>query len=179
MKLYLTRHTETTYNVLGKINCDPKINVELTDKGRQQAASLAEQLKDVDFDAIYVSQLIRTRQTAEIINQYHGVDIITDARLDENVSGFDDYPTDAWITAMNTEGNDWNATFNGGESLNDVLNRLIDFVDDLQSKQLGAVLVVTHGTPVQLIRGYLMHTLDKTKMLDFDFPQGSFVEFEV
>ncbi|BBY65048.1 hypothetical protein MHEL_32910 [Mycolicibacterium helvum] len=58
------RHGESYGNVAGA-GIDTKVpGPELTDLGEQQAAAIAQQLKDGGYDSIYVSNMIRTQQTA-------------------------------------------------------------------------------------------------------------------
>jgi broad specificity phosphatase PhoE len=58
------RHGESYGNVAGA-GIDTKVpGPELTDLGEQQAAAIAQQLKDGGYDSIYVSDMIRTHQTA-------------------------------------------------------------------------------------------------------------------
>jgi probable phosphoglycerate mutase len=63
--VYLSRHGETFANrekILIGQKLDPK--VDLTEKGRAQAESLASLLADAGIERIYVSRLVRTQQTA-------------------------------------------------------------------------------------------------------------------
>jgi probable phosphoglycerate mutase len=85
----IARHGETNYNELGLCNSDPEVDVHLTDVGQEQARELAKKLKDVSIDQIYVSRLRRTKQTADIVNQYHSAPISVDARLDDTKSGYE------------------------------------------------------------------------------------------
>ena len=68
MQVYFIRHGQTNYNLLNLCNDVVDKQVSLTEIGKQQAASLANTLKDVHIDKILVSELPRTRQTADIIN---------------------------------------------------------------------------------------------------------------
>ncbi len=68
MKLIITRHAETNYNVAGLVNYDPAIDVFLTENGIRQAEELAEELRNKPIDLIIPSRLKRTKQTATIIN---------------------------------------------------------------------------------------------------------------
>ena len=58
------RHGESDGNVAGA-GIDTKVpGPELTELGEQQAEAIAQQLKDGGYDSIYVSDMIRTHQTA-------------------------------------------------------------------------------------------------------------------
>ncbi len=63
MRLLLIRHAETTANVDRLLDTAPP-GADLSDRGREQADALVEGLDDVELDAIYVSDLVRTQQTA-------------------------------------------------------------------------------------------------------------------
>ena len=65
MKLYMIRHGQTTCNVAGKHQgWGP---VSLSEKGFEQARKAKEYVRSVNYDKIFVSDLLRTRQTAEIL----------------------------------------------------------------------------------------------------------------
>lgn len=62
---YIARHGKTLMNTLDKVQgwCDSP----LTQEGIESAQYLGLGLKDIHFDAVYCSDLRRTRQTAQII----------------------------------------------------------------------------------------------------------------
>lgn len=64
--LYLVRHGETEENVAGILQGVSPGN--LTERGREQARQLCTALEGIPFDALFVSDLRRTMQTAEILN---------------------------------------------------------------------------------------------------------------
>ena len=63
MRLLLIRHAETTANAERLLDTAPP-GTDLSERGRVQAEELVEALADVPLDAIYVSDLVRTQQTA-------------------------------------------------------------------------------------------------------------------
>jgi len=63
VRLLLIRHAETTANVDRLLDTAPP-GADLSDRGREQADALVDGLDDVELDAIYVSDLVRTQQTA-------------------------------------------------------------------------------------------------------------------
>ncbi|MFZ5932848.1 MAG: histidine phosphatase family protein [Patescibacteria group bacterium] len=69
MKVYLVRHGQSFGNQEGQFQ-HPE--TPLSDIGKMQAKILAKRLKEVSFDVIYSSPLIRARQTAEIISRKLG-----------------------------------------------------------------------------------------------------------
>lgn len=62
--LYIIRHGQTNLN-LGGIVQGRGIDEPLNETGRQQAYAFYQAYKDVPFDKIYTSRLIRTHQTVE------------------------------------------------------------------------------------------------------------------
>jgi probable phosphoglycerate mutase len=63
VRLLLIRHAETTANAERLLDTAPP-GTDLSERGRVQAEQLVEALADVPVDAIYVSDLVRTQQTA-------------------------------------------------------------------------------------------------------------------
>ena len=149
MKVYLVRHGQSTYNAAGLCNSDPSIPVHLTDLGRKQVTELAEQLKYADFEQMYGSQLLRTEETAEIIDRLHGVTLTIDRRLNDNDSGFEGRLDSEGLKAWEAVKDPWTARFNGGESIQDVITRVSDFINDLRQEPYQSVMVVTSAVIIQ------------------------------
>ncbi len=178
MRLFLVRHSETNYNVQKLCNSDPSVDVHLSEKGIEQSNNLSKLLSKVDFEIIYVSELPRTRQTAEIINEKHNLPIQIDTRLNDNKTGFESKPVSEWLTALEDSGDKWNASFNDGESLRQASERATSFLEDLRHKTYSAVLVVTHGFLTQAIFAHLENkTIEEAS--DFTLLQGTYAEFEL
>lgn len=69
--IYVVRHGESQGNVLGSkgktFDSNMETSVSLTEKGIGQAKKLAERFKTVRFDAIFSSDYVRAKETAEIL----------------------------------------------------------------------------------------------------------------
>lgn len=67
---YIVRHGKTVYNTEERVQgwCDSP----LTDEGIEVAQHLGRGLRDIKFDSVYVSDLNRTHQTAQVLLQSHG-----------------------------------------------------------------------------------------------------------
>ena len=142
MNIYIVRHGQTNYNVLGLCNDNPAKDVYLTRKGTSQAEQIAEQLSNVAFDLIFVSQLPRTRQTARLINAYHGVRIIECEELNDIRTGFDSKPVADYFSAV---GHDrFNIVPKNGESLNQLKELVNALIDVLLIEDYENVLIVAH-----------------------------------
>ena len=69
LRLLLVRHGETEWNRVSRFQGG--IDVPLNDNGRAQAQKAAEFLKDVPIDFAVSSPMLRPKETAEIILNYH------------------------------------------------------------------------------------------------------------
>lgn len=175
MKVYLARHGESTANQQKILNSDPKILVHLTDLGRQQAENLAEQLKNIPFDAIYVSELIRTKETAEIVNKYHKLELQIDPRLNDNRSGFSGKPRKEFEVAFDKATDKPNAKFNDGESLEEVKQRTASFMDYLKKQKYENVLVVTSDIIIMYFHA-ILHYLSHEQTWGLIVGNGNYIE---
>ena len=142
MNIYIARHGQTNFNILGLCNDNPSRHVYLTQTGIDQAEQLASQLLNVDLDVIFISQLPRTRQTARIVNHSHNVRIIECEELNDIHSGFDGEPVEKYFSAV---GHDrFNIVPPGGESLEQFQHRINAFMDVLLTEAYDNVLIVAH-----------------------------------
>jgi probable phosphoglycerate mutase len=178
MKLYVARHGQSNYNVLFLCNADPTVDVHLTDLGNSQANKLAKELKEAPIELIYVSQLRRTKQTADIINKYHDVKIVVDPRLNDNKSGFEGKHVSEYLEALSLTDNPTEIRLNDGESLQDVVDRVQSFLDDLKKKQYETVLIVTSQIIVQYIDG-IIKKIPNVVSYGLDIDKGSYIELEL
>lgn len=147
MKIILVRHGESVGNVRHEINDDPQRVVNLTERGRAQAATAAEKLRDIAFTHAYASEFPRAQQTAAILLQHHALPLNIDARLNERRSGMDglhvdvfkDYVRDDYLHTKPPQ----------GESFVEQMERLRSFLDDIAMRHPdGVVLAVSHENPI-------------------------------
>ena len=68
--LYLVRHGQTEENAANILQ--GHLPGHLNEEGREQAARLRDRLKDIQFDALYSSDLKRCRDTARVLTGPHG-----------------------------------------------------------------------------------------------------------
>ena len=62
MKVFVTRHGQTSWNALGKIQ--GKTDIELNETGKNQARETGEAIKNEHIDIIISSPLKRAKETA-------------------------------------------------------------------------------------------------------------------
>ncbi len=84
MKIYTIRHGYTNMNKQHLYN--GQIDEDINEYGIKGAEEAREQLKDIKFDIIYCSPMIRAKHTCEIIN-INKVPVIFDDRLKERTLG--------------------------------------------------------------------------------------------
>lgn len=83
---YILRHGETDFNKEHRIQ-GASNDLSLNDDGREQARFTATRLKEAKIDLILTSDFKRAHETASIIGETTGAEIITDARLRERTVG--------------------------------------------------------------------------------------------
>jgi broad specificity phosphatase PhoE len=81
--IYVVRHGQSEANVADKHGLDTK----LSSKGKEQAKEAARKFKDLTFDAIFSSPLVRAKETAEIIAEEHKLEVLTHDALRERHEG--------------------------------------------------------------------------------------------
>ncbi len=131
----------TTYDNANS-KCSGWKQVELTDLGKEQAKKLGEINKNIKFDAIFTSDLIRAIESANIA--FPDSNKIIDKRLREcNYGEYDGESKDLVIY----EEYIYNP-FPNGESLKDVEKRILDFIEDIKKEYNGKTIgIVAHRAP--------------------------------
>ena len=167
MKITAVRHAHTTYNRWWRLNGNPKIPVKLSSKGRKQAHDLAEKLKSEQFDHIVVSQMPRTRETADIINENHGCDVSVEPRFNDIDTGFEGLPVVWWWFRLRLSKDPVNAVFNKGESLKASHARVEEAIDDLQKLPYKSILVVAHRHTIHSFQEVFMGERGSAENADF------------
>lgn len=178
MKLYFARHGRSNYNDLELCNADPTVDVHLTPVGVKQAEALADKLRQTPIDHVIVSELRRTLQTAEIVNRFHDAVIEANPLLNDHRSGFEGKPYQLLKEALDAADNRWTARFNGGESIEDMKNRVAEFLSELKTKPYDSVLIVTSQWVIQAAVAIIRDTTNEDAW-KLDVEQGSCLELEI
>ncbi|MBN1450235.1 MAG: histidine phosphatase family protein [Anaerolineales bacterium] len=173
LHLILVRHGETEWNAQRRYQ--GQSDVLLSELGRRQAELVAERLASQKIDAVYASDLKRAWETAQIIVEKSGLQVMSEPRLRELKFGvlegltFDEaqeqYPEmiNAWLE-------DFNRSPQGAETI-DVFNaRVVSLLNDLKAKHdEQTVLLVAHGGPLsEVLRVVLGLSREKRWYLEME-----------
>ena len=160
MIVYFVRHSEVIEPYQGKYN--GHIDIELSKKGKEDAKKLAKKLKDINFDMVFCSDLLRTRQTLEAFDL--DLEVIYTKNLREKSWGVHEgksfeeiqkegitYTTfEKWIEDLD------------GEKLESYTKRVWDYFKNVILKQDAKnILVITHA-------GVIKTLISKEKNMSLD-----------
>lgn len=178
MKVYVARHAETNYNLLGLCNDSPDVDVYLTPNGIKQAKTLASTLKNARFELVITSDFPRTKETARILNVHHNAPTIADSRINDTLTGFEGRPVQEFGKARREANNRWTVRLNGGESFEDQKQRVKLFLEDLKKRPEANILVVTHQAIARLIYASV-HVLPNEKVDKIEVSNTHCFDFEL
>ncbi|MFM8392879.1 MAG: histidine phosphatase family protein [Acidobacteriota bacterium] len=146
MKLYFVRHGETRENVENIIQGHQPGT--LTAQGHEQAQRLAARLAEIDFTAIYASDLGRVVDTARYVTARQAAPLRFDERLRERGAGiYEGLPRQVlWDAEASSGEPQIEFRPEGGESFLDLQARIDSFVETALDRHAGqSVLVLSHG----------------------------------
>ena len=151
------RHGQAESNV-GRILAGRHMESHLTERGRQQVVDSANQLvKNIAIEKVYVSPVIRTVETAQIVCQILGTDYVIDERLCETEMGqlvgmnYEEVTT-KYGDVLTRFYSDYDPVLErfGVETFDSVKHRIKNLLDDLLQKHEDSnVLIVTHLDPIK------------------------------
>ena len=169
MRLYFVRHGESEANLLREFS-NRGLKHGLTPKGRQQSEALAQALRGASVVAIYSSPLLRAIETSRILSGALGVPYEVTGALREYDVGILEGKSDpaSWAVFFDVqrdwlEHGFWERRIEGGESLIDLRDRFVPFVEMLAQRyrdQNGAVVLVGHGGLYRCALPLVMRNVD-------------------
>jgi broad specificity phosphatase PhoE len=118
---------------------------ELTERGLEQAVTIARVLAESRCDGLWSSPLRRARETANIIGAHCGLTPVVDERLRERVNWDGTRPFDGFLADWQRASNDRTWTPPGGDSSQATGARMRAALDDIASQAVTRALVVSHG----------------------------------
>lgn len=156
VSLLLIRHGETAWNAEHRIQ--GHLDIPLSPAGVRQAAQLADRLARESIAAVYSSELTRAWMTAAPLAEHRGLQVLADTRLRERSFGvFEGLTLDEIATHHPVGFRNWRArdpawTVEGGESGQQLIDRVLQAVQDIVARHAGeTVALVTHGGVLDVI----------------------------
>jgi broad specificity phosphatase PhoE len=184
VKIYFVRHGESEANILNVFS-NRDLPHALTELGKEQVTTLAQRLKSDTFLAIYSSPILRAVQSSAILSDRLGVPYeTTDALLEYDVGiyegrsdeeGWKRYAEvlDEWFVHRN-----WDASVGEGESLNDIRDRFVPFIETLKGRygnEQGSIILVGHGGTYRCMLPLVLSNVDFSFSMDNTIGHTSYV----
>ena len=163
--IYLLRHGDDDETRVGGYS-----DVSLTDIGKSQIEQIAKYIKEnLNIKRIYTSDVKRAKETSDIVNKYLNLKIIEDKNLRELDKGLltgrrKISLTERELQNLNTK--DIHEKILGGESMNDLYNRIYNLYKNDYFIDKDNSLFVTHRGVINMIYSILNKeevTMDKEK----------------
>ena len=163
--IYIVRHGETDWNVLGKVQGSK--DIPLNENGRRQALLTKSELDNKEIDLIIASPLKRAKETAEIINRGRNLPMIIDDRIRER--SFGEFEGEEFTVLDTKPFWDYyiNEEYEEAESVQEFFKRVYDFLDDITVKYKDKnVLLVTHGGVSLPVHCYFNKMIPEGSLID-------------
>ncbi|MDI6721520.1 MAG: histidine phosphatase family protein, partial [Candidatus Aenigmarchaeota archaeon] len=159
--LYAVRHAE--YDNPENILPFRLEGFPLSESGKKQAQRLAAFFSGKDISAVYSNPQQRARQTAEIIAENCGIDVIVSSLIDETRSPlqgmlFSDYHGNPFKDPRHAK--------RSGETPEQIFERMNKFVREILQKHKGSIVFVSHGDPIEILKRGLSGKLEDFGILD-------------
>lgn len=138
------RHSTTVWNEQRRTQ--GRVANRLSKNGINKTLYVAQELKDIHFDCIFCSPLLRALQTANILNKYHKCKIIKDERISDIDQGifsgrYFDSLTEEELKLKRAKDKSCKM-----ESLQEMYYRIKPFFDEIMQKYKDkTILIVTHS----------------------------------
>lgn len=181
-KLILIRHGQSIWNAENRFT--GWTDVELSDKGIKEAEDAGRELKDVKFDVIHTSNLIRAKRTAEIVLSANSASFDVETKIDWrlNERNYGSLQGQNKAETAEKHGSEqvriWRRSFDvappDGESLEMTAKRTIPYFKEEIIPDLEAgmnVLVSAHGNSLRSIVMYI-ERISPSDIVSFEIPTG-------
>ena len=171
-RIYLIRHAEAEGNLYRIAH--GQYDSLITPRGYRQIAALSKRFENIAIDAVYSSDLFRTKTTASAIYKPKGLTLNIRCDLREILMGT--WEDVRWVDLARKHGemlqnfgrrmDIWSAP--GAETAEEVQRRMLSAVRDMAAKHLnGTVAAFSHGMALRIllsaVEGYPLFEFYKTK----------------
>lgn len=156
-KVYLVRHGETVANASRELQ--GQRDNPLNEIGRAQAQALAERLREEPIEICFSSDLVRARETAELLAFESGVRIVLCPELRERCFGeFEGRPMAEYEASLAASALPYEQFCpDRGESVENVRERVTAFLQTLSAGRYeGPVLIVAHAGTNKVLLSVLL-----------------------
>ena len=155
--IYFVRHGESVWNVEDKI-CGAT-DIPLTKKGHEQAVATGMQVieQGIHADEILYSPLSRAAETARHISEVTGIPAREEKRLIEQNFGRWEGSSPRSSEAFEKAKQQFVCSFEGGESMLRLAQRIYNLLDELKEKALGedrSYILVAHNGIARVVQSY-------------------------
>jgi broad specificity phosphatase PhoE len=187
MKIYFVRHGESQANLLHTIS-NRGLPHTLTQKGRNQAEVLANQLRGTKITHIYSSPVLRAIETSAIVAQRLELSYVVVDALREYDCGVLEGRSDeaAWRQWQDLHGawviqKKWDECIEGGENFHEVHQRFVPFIHQLVSHYASTtdeILCVSHGGIYSVMLPIVVKNVNQTLITKYGLGYTSCVVAE-
>ena len=125
---------------------------QLTERGLKQALDLSEFFSEIKIDSIISSPYKRAIQSIQPLAKRLNVEIEIDSKLRERVLSTKSYSD--WLDKLRTTFDDVQLKFEGGESSQEAMKRIVEVVQEVFSGVNKNTIIVTHGNIMSLLLKY-------------------------
>jgi len=181
---FILRHGHSTKNLHGIVASVAEEAAEnppqLTDMGKKQAEEAAAKLAKEAIDYIYASPYKRAMETASIVAERLGLDVIGDERLREvDVGSWSGKTDEEYRRDFKGKDRLRYHVSSGAESSMDVRKRMEEFLDDIDNKHSNKnIIIVSHGDPIWMLESIILG-VQGDEILKIPYIQlGDFKRFE-
>ena len=178
MKIIIMRHGKTVWNEKGITQ--GRSNNRLSKAGIEIAKSVASKLKNEKIDVIFASPLMRTMQTANLVNNYHNVKIIKNQNLIEIDQGIFTGKSKFDLSSQLQQIKNARSSEYGMESYISVQKRAEEFLSFLSKQDYSCILVVTHNLVATTLSLLLQNQqVNQKSLIDNEFKNAETRVFEI
>ncbi len=160
MLVYLVRHGESEENATRTYTGG---SASLTPTGIKQAKQLAKRFKKIPINKIYSSDMVRAKQTTDIINKVLKMEVNTSELIREkahatilNGKRFDHEVAIEVMDQINKNMHDKNFRYSDEETFELLKERVFKFMRDLEKESAENILIVAHGLTMRAMVGYVL-----------------------
>ena len=174
--IYFVRHGESEWNVADRI-CG-RTDIPLTDKGHEQAILTGKQVaeSDIKIDQILYSPLMRARDTALHISEITGIPARVEDRLIEQNFGRFEGTSPRRATEFVAAKSQFATSYDGGESMLKLAQRIYNLLDELKEDDLTYMLVAHNGI-ARVVKSYF-DDMTNEEYARFGVPNSQLMGFE-